>query len=311
MASSHPGSIHLFRWRGIDVFLHWLWFVVAIYSISDRVHRYSSPLWAVLEYLALFLIVLLHEFGHALACRSVGGQADRIVLWPLGGIAFVDPPSRPGATLWSIAAGPLVNVALVPLLGGLYYAGTLAGWNDAYPNFTELLFSINLINAVLLGFNLLPCYPLDGGQILRSLLWFVIGRSLSLLIAAGIGLIGGAAALAYVLYRAGLSGNIGSAIWPGAMALFLLSGCWRGFQHARHLRDIERLPRRAEFKCPQCHASPPIGVYWNCAQCGWAIDLFENQATCPRCSQVHPVVPCPDCKQASPYATWAERGAGS
>ena len=56
--------------------------------------------------------MLTHEFGHALACRSVGGTADNIMLWPLGGVAYVNPPQRPGATLWSIAAGPLVNVAL-------------------------------------------------------------------------------------------------------------------------------------------------------------------------------------------------------
>ena len=74
-----------------------------------------------LEYLALFVIVLLHEFGHALACRQVGGQADQIVLWPLGGVAYVAPPPRPGATLWSIAAGPLVNVVLVPVLTILWF----------------------------------------------------------------------------------------------------------------------------------------------------------------------------------------------
>ena len=76
--------------------------------------RYSSIGWNVAEYLALFLIVTIHEFGHALACRQVGGQANQIVLWPLGGVAYVNPPQRPGATLWSIAAGPLVNVVLAP-----------------------------------------------------------------------------------------------------------------------------------------------------------------------------------------------------
>lgn len=85
------GSIHLFRLSGIDVFLHWSWFFVAIYEIQSRAGSYSSVTWNVLEYLALFLIVLLHEFGHALACRQVGGNANRIVLWPLGGVAYVDP----------------------------------------------------------------------------------------------------------------------------------------------------------------------------------------------------------------------------
>src|SRR6266496_5252369 len=110
------GSIRLFRFAGIDLFLHWSWFVVAAYEINGRGRSYSSITWNVVEYLGLFLIVMVHEFGHALACRQVGGNANRIVLWPLGGVAYVDPPSRPGATLWSIAAGPLVNVVLFPVL---------------------------------------------------------------------------------------------------------------------------------------------------------------------------------------------------
>jgi Zn-dependent protease len=78
---------------------------VAVYEINGRTGDYSSIAWNVMEYLALFLIVMLHEFGHALACRQVGGTANRIVLWPLGGVAYVNPPQRPGATLWSIARG--------------------------------------------------------------------------------------------------------------------------------------------------------------------------------------------------------------
>src|SRR5436309_11746717 len=111
MGSIRQGSIRLFRFAGIDLFLHWSWFVVAAFEISAGSKRYSSPLWNVLEYLALFLIVMLHEFGHALACRQVGGTANQIVLWPLGGVAYVNPPPRPGATLWSLAAGPLVNLS--------------------------------------------------------------------------------------------------------------------------------------------------------------------------------------------------------
>ena len=105
MASISQRSIRLFRFAGIDLFLHWSWFLVAAFEIGGRAKTYSSLTWNVLEYLALFLIVMLHEYGHALACRQVGGTANQIVLWPLGGVAFVNPPPRPGATLWSIAAG--------------------------------------------------------------------------------------------------------------------------------------------------------------------------------------------------------------
>src|SRR5512136_466958 len=134
MAPTSQGSIRLFRLAGIDLYLHWSWFLVAYYEINQRAGHYTSLVWNVLEYLALFGIVLLHEFGHSLACRQVGGQADRIVLWPLGGVAFVDPPQRPGATLWSIAAGPLVNVALVPVLVGLLLAGRSLGLADTAPD---------------------------------------------------------------------------------------------------------------------------------------------------------------------------------
>jgi Zn-dependent protease len=102
MQSTSQGSIRLFRFAGIDVFLHWSWFVVAALEISARGRRYPSIAWNIAEYLALFLIVTLHEFGHALACRQVGGTANKIMLWPLGGVAYVDPPPRPAATLWSI-----------------------------------------------------------------------------------------------------------------------------------------------------------------------------------------------------------------
>ena len=97
------------------MYLHFTWFIVAALEITRFANRYHNPIWAALDYCALFGVVLLHEFGHAFACRQTGGQADTIVLWPLGGIAFVKPPARPGAYLWSMAAGPLVNVILFPL----------------------------------------------------------------------------------------------------------------------------------------------------------------------------------------------------
>jgi Zn-dependent protease len=190
MPTSAQGSFRLFRFSGIDVFLHWSWFVVALFEINWRNRSYSSIGWNVAEYLALFMIVMVHEFGHALACRQVGGTANRIVLWPLGGVAYVDPPPRPGATLWSIVAGPLVNVVFIPILLGLGYLSRDMGWSRAFPNFHALLHAVWVINLVLLAFNILPIYPLDGGQILRSLLWFVFGRARSLLIATVLGFVG-------------------------------------------------------------------------------------------------------------------------
>src|SRR5882724_9714491 len=128
MLPTKQGSFRLFRLVGIDVYLHWSWFLVAAYEIQYRKGNYSSPMWNVVEYLSLFVIVTMHEFGHALACRQMGGSANQIVLWPFGGVAYVDPPPRPGAMLWSIAAGPLVNLVLL----GVSYGLTIWAWHHGW-----------------------------------------------------------------------------------------------------------------------------------------------------------------------------------
>src|SRR3954452_8615930 len=172
-ASPMAGSFRLVRVGGITVSMHWSWLLVGAFELQYRPGAYALQFWNLAEYLALFAIVLLHEFGHALACRSVGGRADHIVLWPLGGVAFVAPPPRPGAWLWSIAAGPLVNVVLLPVtLGALYLAGN-AGMAEGNPDVYHFVGAVANMNLLLLLFNLLPVYPLDGGQILQALLWFV------------------------------------------------------------------------------------------------------------------------------------------
>ncbi len=101
------GSIRLFKLFGITVYLHWSWFVVAVirYQIHSQWHQYDSPAWYALEYVSLFLIVLMHEFGHQLACRSVGGQTHDIVLWPLGGVAYVSPPNDRARNCGALSPG--------------------------------------------------------------------------------------------------------------------------------------------------------------------------------------------------------------
>src|SRR5438270_6971860 len=219
------GVIRLFRFAGIEVFLHFSWFMVAAMYSSGYIRRYESPVWGVLEYISVFVIVLIHEFGHALACRQVGGIANRIILWPLGGIAFVNPPRRPGAYLWSIAAGPLVNVALIPIIGAAFTAAlhqhAVGGSRDSLVFWAQLRF----INYGLLIFNLLPIFPLDGGQIVRGLLWYPFGEVRSLQISSVLGLIGGA------LF--GIVGLLRGSMWWAILAFFLLSRAWYGWQAAR------------------------------------------------------------------------------
>ncbi len=215
-------NLRIFRIAGIDVFLHPSWFLVALYEIQSRGRNYTSPAWNAAEYLSLFLMVLLHEFGHASACRQVGGVANRIVLWPLGGVAYVTPPPWPGALLWTIAAGPLVNVALVPVLWLLGHATAGAAY-DVHHLF-RMLWRINL---GLLIFNLLPIYPLDGGQILRALLWFWIGMRRSLLVASLLGILGAGLIVALAVWL--------QSVWLGVIALYMAGRCWNAFKRARTL----------------------------------------------------------------------------
>jgi Zn-dependent protease len=280
----------LFQFAGINVFLHWSWFLVAVFQISYRADRYTSYIWCVFEYLALFLIVLMHEFGHSLACRSVGGRADQIVLWPLGGVAYVDPPQRPGATLWSIAAGPLVNAVLVPVLSVIGLLARAQHWGLSQPNLYEFITTLWWINLVLLLFNMLPIYPLDGGQILRSLLWFVVGRARSLMIASTIGLIAVVGLLVFAIRTP----------WLGIMAVFALLQCWSGLQQARALARVAAAPRREGLACPTCQSPPPMGDFWICGHCRRPFDMFATQGVCPNCGIIFNGTRCLECGRDHP-----------
>lgn len=278
------------------MFLHWTWFAFAVIEIGYLRNRYTSPIWSALEYLALFLIVLLHEFGHALACRQVGGTVDRIMLWPLGGVAFVNPPQRPGAMLWSLAAGPLVNVALLPVLGGAWLLSRSLGWAHTMPNAYHWLGWVLGINAILLVFNILPIYPLDGGQILRSLLWYVLGRARSLVVATALGFAGAAGLVYFALWM--------RSSWSLLIAGYMLLNCWGGLKSARAMIRMEKLPRREGFACPNCGAKPPVGALWKCAQCSQTFDTFETQAVCPHCGAQFPNTMCGECQQMHPIGEW-------
>lgn len=225
MLPTQKGSVRLFRFAGISVWLHWSWGLIALWALTGRQGMYSTPLWNLVEYIGLFTIVLLHEFGHSLSCRQVGGQSDEIVLWPLGGVAYVNAPQRPGAQLWSIAAGPLVNVVLIPVLMAIDLGLRVTGLGPDSVDFWVCLAGIQYINIALLIFNILPIYPLDGGQILRSLLWFKFGPIRSLLFASAVGLVGAAGLIALALYWRSL--------WLGMLVAFLGSNSWRAFQAAR------------------------------------------------------------------------------
>lgn len=218
------GSFRIFRLFEIDVFVHWSWFLVAgwLIPIFGREH-FSSVGWSAVLYVLLFGVVLLHEFGHALACRSVGGRVEMILLSPLGGAAYMQTPQTPRAVLWSIVAGPLVNVVLVPLTAGAYLLarGSVAmpvPGNDVQV-FLGFLFAMNLF---LLVYNMLPIYPMDGGQALMALLWPAVGRPQAMRTVGIIGLV----VAGLVTIVAAVIGNIVILL----LTLFMAWRAWVGYQ---------------------------------------------------------------------------------
>ena len=295
------GALLIFRWFGINVYLHWLWALSVYYEVMVRQTAYSSRIWNFIELVSLFGIILLHEFGHALACRQVGGTADRIMLWPLGGLALIRPPNRPGALLWSIAAGPLVNVVLVPVTTGIYLFAQGIGLDGTLPDLYKLVEAIAVINVGLLVFNMLPIFPMDGGRILQALLWFGIGQAASLMVASIIGLVGAAGLLLFVsqIDNPSLGKILGI-----VLCFFLGMQALAGMRRARLIAAIAKLPRHKDAACPRCGAAPLIGQFTICDYCHQAYDLFENRGVCPNCAARCPEAQCIECIVVSPVAEW-------
>ncbi|MEC9351906.1 MAG: site-2 protease family protein [Planctomycetota bacterium] len=175
-------GLRICRLFGIDIWIHWVLLLIIGLKLIDILLKtespYGEPLIAFASFaLALLLTILLHEFGHAYAAHRQGGSAERIILWPLGGLAVCESPQTPRARFWVSAGGPLVNlglgllVTLLCLVLGLDFL-PFSGQQVFWQRLLQYLF---LWNFVLLIVNLLPCYPLDGGQILHSFLWSRIG----------------------------------------------------------------------------------------------------------------------------------------
>ncbi|MFN4242068.1 MAG: M50 family metallopeptidase [Tepidisphaerales bacterium] len=207
------GSVPLFTIFGIRVRAHASLVVIAVLiALLGLGEGYSSLQYRVLFITVLFGVVLLHEFGHCFAARAVGGTADDILMTPLGGLAMASPPRRPLPTFITVIGGPLVNVLL--MLGAavvIYAGGNSPSWNPfvfGVPKdghwtssfvYASMFFQLNYW---LLLFNLLPSYPLDGGQIVQTLLWRPMGYYRSMLTAATVGIFGGAAMMAVGLLMA-------------------------------------------------------------------------------------------------------------
>lgn len=312
------GSFRIFRAAGIDVYLHWSWFLIAFLQVTGRRSpemEYQAGAWKVAEYVALFGLVLLHEFGHALACRSVGGRAESIVLWPLGGVAYVAPPPRPGAFLWSIAAGPLVNlVLLLPSFALWHYVAGL-GWAEVRPDVYRFLGMLVFMNAGLFLFNILPIYPLDGGQIVQAILWYQFGRYESLRIVSVLGMVLGGLSVVACFFLFALFGgheNLGGLfLLLGLISLFIALRSFVSFQQAQAILAVHALPRHVNARCPGCEAAPPCGPFWVCDECQTRFDLFDHRGKCPACGAWYLEPNCPHCFESHHIDRWFLASKGS
>jgi len=198
--------------------------------------------------------------------------------------------------LWSIAAGPLVNVVLVPILFGALFLASPAGLFAQVSDVERFLVSIFTINLALLIFNMLPIYPLDGGQIVQALLWFVIGQARSLLLVSLFGLVVGTGLVALAFWYQDM--------WGVVLLGFIALRSWNGFKQARAMLRILNAPRHLELHCPTCGASPPAGAIWACGQCGVKFDTFDERGVCPGCAAQFPVTQCPACHARHPMEAW-------
>jgi Zn-dependent protease/CBS domain-containing protein len=190
------GSFKIGRFSGIDVRVHWTFFLLLAFFGFIGYQTSGSlvgALTATVTIVALFFCVLLHEFGHSLVAQRLGLGIHSITLLPIGGVSNLESlPEKPADEVKITLAGPLVNVVLAPIFVGV---GLLFGAVPRMP--TDLFMSIGSVgqffvylgylNVVLVVFNLIPAFPLDGGRVLRGLLATRLGVVRATDVSAAIG----------------------------------------------------------------------------------------------------------------------------
>lgn len=228
------GSFRIGRFLGINIRVHILFLIWIGYRLFSAGQDWADSLMFMAM---LFGIVLVHEYGHCLGARSVGGDAEDILLWPLGGLAFAHAPMRPWPQFVTVACGPLVNVIFCVVSAAILIA-TTGHWdavplNPLNPRYARVftadwqiyLHLFYVINLYILCFNLLPIYPMDGGQLFFTIIWPFLGINRATMVAAQVGLAG---AVLFGIY--GLqSGNFILV----AIALFGAQTCWQRMMMAK------------------------------------------------------------------------------
>lgn len=184
-------NVSLGRWAGVQVRLHFFFLVFAVLALNPQFDQ-AGPAFGALALGLLFVSVLLHELGHCVAAVRMGGRAEQIVLWPFGGLTQATVPHEPRAELLTSFSGPLANLfvcvlILLPLViwGGVpVETGGMLSFDPLTPPTSpdgaitwQLVAGLAFwINWMLFLINLLlPATPLDGGRVLRSALWPLVG----------------------------------------------------------------------------------------------------------------------------------------
>ena len=246
------GSFTLFHVRGIRISVDWSWFLIFFFLILTMSQRYGETLGesstaaepfglAVASAVGFFGSIVLHELGHAFAALRRGIGITSIQLWIFGGVARMDRETDSPGTEFEVAvAGPLVTLAIVIVssLIGIAVAGagefghvlrlglefhTAAGVSGI----VSMLAWLAAINALVLVFNLLPAYPMDGGRIARSIVWWRTGdRNLATRYAANLGRV-----FAYLFIGGGLlllaTGDLFGGVWLALIGM-VINGAARG-----------------------------------------------------------------------------------
>lgn len=226
-----PGSFRLGKIAGIEISLHVSWFIILVlltWSLARGWFATLYPGWSTATYwavsvlaaLLLFGSVLAHELAHSLVARARGLAVNSITLFIFGGVSNIErEPTRPGMELQIAIVGPLTSLAL----GGLFL---LLLWLIGHGNspLAALFGYLGVTNLLLGVFNLIPGFPLDGGRVLRAIVWKLSGSVLKATrVAAFVGQL-----IAYLLILVGIwmiiSGDFFDGLWFGFIGWFLLSG---------------------------------------------------------------------------------------
>ncbi|HWP32213.1 MAG TPA: site-2 protease family protein [Solirubrobacterales bacterium] len=240
------GSITLFHVRGIRIAVDWSWFFVLFLVIFWLSEFYGDVLGesgssaafglAVLSAAGFFGSIVLHELGHAFAALRNGIGISNIQLWFFGGMARLDRDSDSPSTEFKVAvAGPLVTLAIVVVLTavGLLAVGTeefrkaaLVESDAGVSGFVAMIAWLASINLLVLLFNLLPAFPMDGGKIVRAIAWWRTGdRGAATRFAANLGRV-----FAYIFIGGGLllifAGDAFGGVWL-ALIGFIINGSAR------------------------------------------------------------------------------------